>query len=87
MATVEAISRQRLDRYILEAAKAADYGQGFGVRGCDLDLRSWWLTYTRQSTREQSENDRLGEYLLSCARLAKQLRATIRGTIKRCGNG
>jgi DNA invertase Pin-like site-specific DNA recombinase len=37
-----------------------------------LNLRHWWVAYTRQSTREQAENDRLGEYLLTCARLAKQ---------------
>jgi hypothetical protein len=70
--TVEVMSRERLDRYITEAAKAAGYEVGFGVTGCDLNLRHWWVAYARQSTREQAENDRLGEYLLTCARLAKQ---------------
>jgi DNA invertase Pin-like site-specific DNA recombinase len=69
---IEVMSRERLDHYITEAAKAADYDQGFGVKGCDLSLRHWWSAYTRQSTREQAENDRLGEYLLTCAKLAKQ---------------
>jgi hypothetical protein len=70
--TIEAMSKERLDRYVVEAAKAAGYEEGFGVTGCDLNLDSWWASYTRQSTREQAQNDRLGEYLLTCARLAKQ---------------
>ena len=74
---VEAMSRERFDRYITEAAKVSDYEQGFGVRGCDLSLRHWWSAYTRQSTREQADNDRLAEYLLSSARLAKQLGVVI----------
>ncbi len=56
------MKKERLDRYILEAAKATDYEEGFGAIGCDLSLSQWWVAYTRQSTREQSENDRLGEY-------------------------
>jgi len=72
MATMEFMSKERLDRYILEAAKAAAYAQGFGVAGCDLTLRHWWAAYARQSSREQAENDRLAEYLLTCAKLAKQ---------------
>jgi DNA invertase Pin-like site-specific DNA recombinase len=72
MATAEVMTKERLDRYVLEAAKAAAYQEGFGVAGCDLNLRHWWVAYTRQSSREQAENDRLGEYLLTCARLAKQ---------------
>jgi DNA invertase Pin-like site-specific DNA recombinase len=69
---VEIISQERLDKYIDEAARVADYESGFGVAGCDLGENQWWAAYNRQSTREQAENDRLGEYLLSCARLAKQ---------------
>ncbi len=72
MAATEVMSKERLDHYILEASKAAGYEQGFGITGCDLRFNSWWVAYTRQSTREQAENDRLGEYLLTCARLAKQ---------------
>ncbi len=68
----EAMSQERFDRFIDEAARAAGYEDGFGVTGSDLNLRHWWAAYTRQSTREQAENDRLGEYLLTCARLAKQ---------------
>jgi hypothetical protein len=72
MAIPEVMNKERLDRYVLEAAKAAGYEEGFGVTGCDLSLSHWWTTYNRQSTREQAENDRLGEYLLTSARLAKQ---------------
>lgn len=68
----EVMNKERFDRYILEAAKAANYEEGFGLTRCDLSQNHWWVTYNRQSTREQSENDRLGEYLLTCARLAKQ---------------
>src|SRR5271157_1581241 len=71
------ISPERLDRYIKEAAKAADYQQRFGIKGCDLSLNHWWVGYTRQSTQEQSQNDRLAEYLFSIAKLAKQAGATI----------
>ena len=72
MVTTEVMNKERLDRYILEAAKASGYEDGFGTIRCDLNCDHWWVSYTRQSTREQAENDRLGEYLLTCARLAKQ---------------
>src|SRR3972149_9085635 len=70
--TAQVMSKERLYRYGVEGAKATGYEEGFGVAGCDLSLNQWWVAYTRQSTREQAENDRLGEYLLTCARLAKQ---------------
>jgi DNA invertase Pin-like site-specific DNA recombinase len=69
---IEAMSRERLDRYIQQAAKAADYELGFGIHGCDLSLNCWWAAYARQSTQEQAQNDRLAEYLLTNAKLAKQ---------------
>ncbi len=68
----EVMSKERLDSYIDEAARIAEYKDGFGVSGCDLNSGNWWAAYTRQSSREQAENDRLNEYLLTCARLAKQ---------------
>ena len=70
--TTEVMSRERLDRYITEAAKTAGYEEGFGVVGCDLGHNHWWAAYSRQSSREQAENDRLGEYLLTNAKLTKQ---------------
>src|SRR4030042_4972932 len=69
----EVMNKERLDRYITEAAKAAGYEEGFGVLGCDLNLKHWTVAYNRQSSEEQAKNDRLGEYLLTCARLAKQI--------------
>lgn len=68
----EVMSQERLDNYIEEAARAAGYEEGFGVRLCDLSLTKWWSFYNRQSLTELAENDRLGEYLFTCARLAKQ---------------
>jgi DNA invertase Pin-like site-specific DNA recombinase len=65
-------SKERLDRYVEEAGRAACYEEGFGVTGCDLKRRDLWAAYVRQSTREQAENDRMAEYLLSCARMAKE---------------
>ncbi len=73
MTQVEIIKEERLDGYIKEAAHIANYEDGFGITGCDLSKNHWWAAYNRQSTREQSENDRLGEYLLTLAKLAKQL--------------
>jgi len=77
MTQVEIIEEERFDNYIREAARIADYEDSFGITGCDLSQNHWWAAYTRQSTREQSENDRLGEYLLTLAKLAKKRRVTV----------
>ncbi len=68
----EVMSQERFEGFINEAARAAGYEEGFGVRGCDLSRKEWWVAYTRQSSKEQADNDRLAEYLFTCARLAKQ---------------
>ena len=52
--TVEVMSKERLDHYITEAAKAAGYEQGFGIPGCDLRLKQWTVAYARQSSEEQA---------------------------------
>jgi hypothetical protein len=79
MATSEVMNKERLDGYISEAAKTTAYEERFGISGCDLNHNHWWVAYNRQSTREQAENDRLGEYLLTCARLAKYASAMATG--------
>jgi site-specific DNA recombinase len=66
-------SEQRLDTLIEKAAIEAGYSEGFGVSGCDLTEPIWWAAYTRQSWEEQANNNRLPEYLLTCAREAKKL--------------
>jgi hypothetical protein len=70
--STEIMSQERLYRYIREAAQSAAYEEGFGIKGCDLSQRKCGAVYARQSLREQAENDRLGEYFLTCAKLAKQ---------------
>jgi hypothetical protein len=70
--TKEVMSREQLDHYIEEAAKVVGYEHGFGVQGCDLTKSIWWAAYTRQSLEEQAKNNRVPEYLLTCARLAKE---------------
>jgi len=75
--TKEVISKECLDRYIEEAAKAAGYEERFGVRGCDLSKPIWWATYVRQSSEEQAQNNRIPEYLLTCARMAKERRVVV----------
>ena len=66
----EIVSREQLDEYVREVAKAAGY-PSFGAEGCDLNERIWWAAYTRQSREEQAKNNRIPEYLLTCARMAK----------------
>ena len=66
----EIVSWEQLDEYVREAAEAAGY-PGFGAESCDLRQSIWWAAYTRQSREEQAKNNRLPEYLLTCARMAK----------------
>ena len=67
----EIVSPEQLDEYVREAAGAAGY-PGFGAVGCDLNRSGWWAAYTRQSLEEQAKNNRLPDYLLTCARMAKE---------------
>jgi len=62
-----------MDEYIVQAAKAADYEKGFGIQGCDLSKPIWWAAYCRQSLDEQGNNNRLPDYLRTCAMEAKRL--------------
>lgn len=70
--TKEPVSREQLDHYVEEVARVAAYQEGFGVKGCDLTKPTWWAAYVRQSLEEQAKNNRVPEYLLTCARLAKE---------------
>jgi hypothetical protein len=71
--TQQAVGRDHFDFLIDKVASEAGYLEGFGVRNCDLNKSHWWAAYTRQSWEEQSNNNRLPEYLLTCAREAKNL--------------
>jgi hypothetical protein len=73
----EPISRDVLDEYIVQAARATDYEEGFGIRGCDLSKATWWASYQRQSQEDQSHNNRLPDYLHTCASEAKKLNVIV----------
>ncbi len=70
--TLEPITKDKLDDYIIEAAKAAGYENGFGIQGCDLSKPIWWAAYCRQSLDQQAHNNRLPEYLLTLAKMARE---------------
>ena len=66
-------TEREIDRWIDSAARSVGYEHGFGVRDCDLSRSEWWAAYTRQSTGEQSNNNRLPEYLRTAVQEAKRL--------------
>jgi site-specific DNA recombinase len=68
----EPIKTGQLDEYIVEAASAAHYENGFGIQDCDLSKPIWWAGYCRQSLDQQTQNNRLPEYLLTLAKMAKE---------------
>ena len=70
--TIMTITDETLDEYILQAAKAADYEKGFGIKDCDLLKPIWWAGYCRQSLDQQTQNNRLPEYLLTLAKMARE---------------
>ena len=70
-------SGEKMDQWIHAAAMSVGYEDGFGVRGCDLSQTHWWAASIRQSTEEQRSNNRLAEYLRTCAQEAKRLGVVI----------
>ena len=70
--TLEPITKETLDEYITQAGKAVDYERGFGIQGCDLSKPIWWAGYCRQSLDQQTQNNRLPEYLLTIAKMARE---------------
>jgi len=64
------LAENKLQDYVLSAAKAAGY-EGFGMQGCDLSKPIWWAAYCRQSLDQQTKNNRLPEYLLTLAKMAR----------------
>jgi len=65
------VTDETLDEYVIQAAKAAGYEKGFGIRDCDLSKPIWWAVYCRQSLDQQTQNNRLPEYLLTLAKMAR----------------
>jgi len=68
----EYVTEEKLDEYISEAAKTTGYEKGFGITGCDLSMSVWWSGYCRQSLDQQAHNNRLPEYLLTLAKMARE---------------
>ena len=69
---IEPLTNVSLGEHIAQAAKASGYEKGFGIRGCDLSKAIWWAAYCRQSLDQQTENNRLPEYLFTMAKMAKE---------------
>ncbi len=69
----QVLDSERFDTIIGKAAKEAGYSEGFGLQGCDLTQPHWGAAYARQSWEEQANNNRLPEYLLTCAKEARKL--------------
>jgi hypothetical protein len=67
----EYVTPALLSEYIAQAAKASGYEKGFGIEGCDLSRPIWWAGYCRQSLDQQAQNNRLPEYLLTLAKMAR----------------
>ena len=70
--TVAPINKEIMDKYTAQATKAAGYEKGFGIQGCDLSKPIWWAAYCRQSLDQQTQNNRLPEYLFTMAKMAKE---------------
>lgn len=66
----DALVENNLQDYITAAAKAAGY-EGFGMKDCDLSKPIWSAAYCRQSLDQQTKNNRLPEYLLTLAKMAR----------------
>jgi len=75
--TIVPISKETIDEYVAQAAKAAGYDKGFGIPDCDLSKPIWWAAYCRQSLDQQVNNNRLPEYLLTLAYMAKEQGITV----------
>jgi len=75
--TIQCIVNNKLDEHIHQAAKTADYQTGFGILGCDLSKPTFWVAYQRQSQEEQYHNNRLPDYLHTCAVEAKRLNVVV----------
>lgn len=74
---VEPVNLDAFAEYIKQAAASAGYQQGFGIEGCDLNQGCWWAAYCRQSLDEQGNNNRLPDYLRTCALEAKKLAVAV----------
>jgi hypothetical protein len=71
------ITKDEFDVLIDTVATKPEFKDCFAVRGCDLSQNHWWTPYVRQSLDEKARNNRLPEYLLSCAKIARELRLIV----------
>jgi hypothetical protein len=70
---IETVSEKQFRSHIDQAAAIALYENGFGIEDCDLTKPEWWAAYCRQSEEEQRHNNRVPDYLRTCALEAKKL--------------
>ena len=70
-------TNEELQAAIDSISSLEEFKESFGVVGCDLSEVGWWAVYARQSLEEQRRNNRLAEYLFTCAREAKRLGAVV----------
>ena len=75
--TIAPINKEIMDEYTAQAAKAAGYEKGFGIQDCDLSKPIWWVAYQRQSQEDQCNNNRIPDYLRTCATEAKKLNVIV----------
>ena len=78
------LAENKLQDYITAAAKAAGY-EGFGMKDCDLSKPIWWAAYCRQSLDQQTKNNRLPEYRLTLAKMARDQGIVVPLVHKRLG--
>ena len=66
-------TKEELDASINIVSGKPEFKDCFGIKGCDLSHNNWWVVYNRQSLEEQMKNNRLPDYLNTCAKQARTL--------------
>lgn len=67
------ITEEEFNALIDTVAMKPEFSDCLGVEGCDLSKNHWWACYVRQRLEAQTKNNRLPDYLLTCAKEARAL--------------